>query len=89
MQNRYVPDNTIYIPQNGKWIIQGGVENGLPIELDARLASGNPFELTNASIVVRHVRFSGQTGPVDVYMTGGPQDATRPFSQRPNARMGE
>lgn len=84
----YVPDNSIYIPQDEKWIVQGGLENGIPVELNVRLASGNPVALTNASVVLRYVRQSGQTGPLDVYMTGGPLDATRPFSQRPNARMG-
>ena len=86
----YVPDNSIHIPRDEKWIIQGGVDaGGLPIELDARLASGDPFALTNASIILRYLRFSGQIGPLDVFMTGGPRDASRPFSQRPNARMGE
>eukprot|EP01043_Picozoa_sp_COSAG02_P036865 COSAG02_NODE_2730_length_8142_cov_5.078080_4_plen_1074_part_00 len=84
----FVPDHSIYIPQDEKWIIQGGLENGIPVELNVRLASGNPFALTNASVVLRYVRQSGQTGPLDVYMTGGPLDATRPFSQRPDARMG-
>jgi hypothetical protein len=84
----YVPDNSIYIPPDEKWVIQGGVYDGVPVELNVRLASGNPFALTNASVVLRYIRQSGQTGPLDVYMTGGPQDASRPFSQRPDARMG-
>lgn len=76
------------VPQDERWIIQGGVYDGIPVELNVRLASGDPFALTNASVVVRYVRQSGQTGPLDVYMKGGPHDANRPFSQRPDARMG-
>eukprot|EP01047_Picozoa_sp_COSAG01_P020513 COSAG01_NODE_1169_length_11408_cov_35.108056_3_plen_2198_part_00 len=84
----WVPDNTITIPTDERWIIQGQSVNGLPVEMDARLASGNPFALSNASIVIRHVRFSGQPGTLDPYQTNGGQDAFRAFSHRPHARMG-
>eukprot|EP01045_Picozoa_sp_COSAG04_P012707 COSAG04_NODE_866_length_9767_cov_2.846400_1_plen_2137_part_00 len=83
-----VTDNTIDIPLDENWLIQGHSINGVPVELDARLASGNPWALTNASIVLRHVRFSGQPGTLDPYMTGGPRDSTRGYSQRPYARQG-
>eukprot|EP01043_Picozoa_sp_COSAG02_P027510 COSAG02_NODE_1628_length_11586_cov_3.954644_2_plen_1093_part_00 len=63
--------------------------DGVPVELDARLASGDPWQLTAANIVLRHVRFSGQAGTLDIHMTGAPRDSTRGFSQRPFARMGQ
>jgi hypothetical protein len=84
----FVPDNTIRIPVNEAWIIQGYSVDGVPVELDARLASGDPWGLTRASIVLRHVRLCAQAGTLDSHMTGGPRDSTRGFSQRPFARMG-
>ncbi len=85
----YVPDNTIRVPVDENWIIQGYSVDGVPVELDARLASGDPWKLTAANLVLRHVRFSGQPGTLDIHMTGAPRDSTRGFSQRPWARMGQ
>lgn len=61
----YREDNTIYIPNDEKWIIQGATTNGIPVSLDARLSSGTIYSLTNASIVLRHTRFSRQKGTPD------------------------
>jgi hypothetical protein len=60
--------NTIVVPNNENWIIQGALgPDGLSVKLDARLSSGSAIDFSEASIVVRHVRFSGQTAPQDEY----------------------
>lgn len=84
----YVPDKSIEVPPDENWIIQGASTNGVPVELDARISSGNPWALTNASIILRHIRLSGQQGTLDPYFTGGPLDSSRGFSGRPFARQG-
>ena len=56
----FVSDNTIYIPRDQDWIIQGGYADGLPAVLDARLESGSNVELSHASLVVRYTRFTNQ-----------------------------
>ena len=78
----WVEDNSIYIPQDERWIINGRTVNGVATVLDARIASGTPEHRTNASIILRHVRFSGQHGTLDPYVE------KRGFSQRPSSRMG-
>ena len=50
----------------------------MPQILDARFQTGNPQQLTNASIIFRHVRWSGQQGTPDPYWNSG----WRKFSQR-------
>lgn len=58
--------NTITIPNNESWIIQGNIDgSGLPVSLDARLSSGTPLDRSHANIVLRCVRISGQVAPVD------------------------
>lgn len=78
----YVDDNSIYIPNDERWIINGHSMDGVPALLDARLATGTPTSRSNASIVLRHLRFSGQHGTLDPYVD------KRGFSQRPESRMG-
>ena len=62
----YVDDNTIYVPRDEQWIIQGTYVNDadaggmLPLELDARVASGSSWNPTAASVVLRHLRISRQ-----------------------------
>eukprot|EP01047_Picozoa_sp_COSAG01_P029060 COSAG01_NODE_1979_length_8743_cov_18.850069_6_plen_1614_part_00 len=56
----YVDDNTIYVPNDESWIIQGTYSGGLPLDLDARVASGLPGDPTKANIVLRHLRISKQ-----------------------------
>ena len=60
--------NTITIPSDENWIVQGIVDpaSGLPSSLDGRLKSGTAVERSHANIVLRHVRISSQTAPVDV-----------------------
>jgi hypothetical protein len=75
----FVDDNSIYVPADEEWIIQGASTNGVPVELDARISSGNPYQLTNASIVMRHVRFVAQQGLPDRW---GADPKMRWFSKR-------
>ena len=58
--------NTITIPNDENWIVQGRVDpvSGLPSSLDGRLKSGNAVDRSHASIVLRHLRISGQVAPV-------------------------
>jgi hypothetical protein len=52
---------TIVVPNDENWIIQGALgPDSVPIKLDARLSSGSAIDFSEASIVVRHVRISGQ-----------------------------
>ena len=64
--------NTITIPNEESWIVQGSLDpiTGLPVSLDARLKSGTANDLSHANVVLRHVRFSGQTAAVDVNKVG-------------------
>eukprot|EP01047_Picozoa_sp_COSAG01_P053342 COSAG01_NODE_5706_length_4085_cov_17.625690_4_plen_669_part_01 len=97
----WVPDNTIYVPNNAKWIIQGATDlrrkadgsleaggYGVPVYFDngdgsgARLSSGTPNAISNASIVLRHLRLAGQYGTMDIY------PESRRFSQLPHSRLG-
>eukprot|EP01045_Picozoa_sp_COSAG04_P002415 COSAG04_NODE_88_length_27314_cov_6.056476_10_plen_648_part_00 len=59
--------NTITIPNNENWIVQGATDpgTGLPVALDARLSSGTTLDRSHANIVLRHLRISGQTAPLD------------------------
>ena len=61
--------NTIEIPINENWIVQGSVDSatGLPSSLDGRLSSGTPVVLSQANIVLRDVRFTSQVAPVDAH----------------------
>jgi predicted outer membrane repeat protein len=60
-------NKTITIPNDDNWIVQGLLDKGgVPVRLDARMSSGSARNGSQASIVVRCVRFSGQTAPVDV-----------------------
>ena len=69
--------NTITIPNDENWIVQGRVDpaTGLPSRLDGRLNSGTAIHRSHANIVLRHLRISGQTAPIDVnplaYQTPG------------------
>jgi hypothetical protein len=55
---------TIVVPNDENWIFQGVLgEDGVPIKLDARISSGSIREPSEASIVLRHIRFSGQQTP--------------------------
>jgi hypothetical protein len=61
-------NDTIQIPtqRESRWIIQGQIQaNGLPVELPARISSGSVLQYSEASIVIRHVRFSGRIAPID------------------------
>ena len=60
--------NTITIPIDENWIVQGIVDpiSGLPSSLDGRLKSGTAVDRSHASIVLRRMRISGQVAPVDV-----------------------
>jgi hypothetical protein len=59
-------DSTIVVPNNERWIVQGQLgPDGVPVKLDARLSSGSPIDPSEASIVVRHVRFSGQRAAIE------------------------
>ena len=60
--------NTITIPNDENWIVQGIVdpETGLPSSLDGRLKSGTAIDRSHASVVFRHLRISNQIAPVDV-----------------------
>ena len=66
--------NTIEIPTEESWIIQGTVDpaTGLPASLDGRLSSGTPYTPSHANVVLRYVRFTGQVAPVDPYPEGHP-----------------
>eukprot|EP01052_Picozoa_sp_SAG31_P008928 SAG31_NODE_459_length_15396_cov_5.092502_6_plen_505_part_00 len=58
--------NTIEVPPTANWIIQGSMNSdGLPALLDARISSGSAVDPSQASIVVRYVRFSGRDAPLD------------------------
>ena len=59
--------NTIEVPNEEKWIVQGIVDaaTGLPSSLDGRLSSGTPPEPSHADIVLRDIRFTGQVAPLD------------------------
>eukprot|EP01043_Picozoa_sp_COSAG02_P077624 COSAG02_NODE_17078_length_1030_cov_1.174006_1_plen_136_part_00 len=59
--------NTITIPNEESWIIQGRVDpsTSLPVKLDARLKTGTALVRSHASVVLRSLRMSGQTAPVD------------------------
>jgi hypothetical protein len=59
-------ENTIFIPSDENWIVQGQLgADGIPIKLDARFSSGTPLNPSEANVVVRHVRFSMQSAPLD------------------------
>jgi hypothetical protein len=61
-----VADNTIYVPVDESWIIQGtSSPSGLPPVLDARIASGSRDSISRAGLILRGFRITGQTGPLD------------------------
>ena len=68
--------NTITIPNDESWIVQGMVDpvSGLPASLNARFSSGNAFSRSHASIVLRQLRISNQKAPID------PNAGSDPFS---------
>jgi hypothetical protein len=69
-------NNTIVVPTDENGIIQGALgPDGVPVKLDARISSGSAVDFSEASIVVRHVRFSGQSAPLD------PHVAARTYTQ--------
>eukprot|EP01043_Picozoa_sp_COSAG02_P025728 COSAG02_NODE_1456_length_12512_cov_17.368082_3_plen_1508_part_00 len=75
--------DTIIVPNDERWILQGALDSdGVPVQLDARISSGGPNTLTNASIVMRHIRFTERIAPLDLDV------ATRGFSTRPEAKLG-
>ena len=67
--------NTITIPNNENWIVQGIVDpaTGLPSSLDGRIKSGTAVDRSHANIVMRHVRLSGQVAPADVNVLPRPE----------------
>jgi hypothetical protein len=58
--------STILVPSDQNWIIQGSSQKFLPVRLDARFQTGTPTDPSEASLVVRHVRFTGRSAPVDI-----------------------
>ena len=60
--------NTITIPNDENWIVQGIVDpsSGLPSSLDGRLQSGTVFRRSHANIILRHLRISNQRAPIYV-----------------------
>lgn len=69
-----VADNTIYIPLDESWIIQGvsetittqhGLVGGLPPVLPARISSGSRDAISRANVVLRGFRITSQTAPLD------------------------
>eukprot|EP01045_Picozoa_sp_COSAG04_P002615 COSAG04_NODE_97_length_26459_cov_6.507246_3_plen_626_part_00 len=64
--------NTITIPNDENWIVQGAVDpsTGLPSNLDGRLKSGSAVDRSHANIVLRDMRISNQVAPVDVNPIG-------------------
>lgn len=70
-QFSYVNDNTIDIPVNENWILQGTAVDGVPVILPARLKSGYaypyPGVMSQANIVMRYARFSAQQATLDPY----------------------
>ena len=61
--------NTIEVPssRSTRWIVQGQLgADGLPVQMPGRLSSGSPTNPSEASLVVRHVRFSGFMAPIEV-----------------------
>jgi hypothetical protein len=56
-----VKDNTIHIPVQENWIIQGAIDlsSGAPVTLDARFSSGTYADISFANIVFRHFRITG------------------------------
>ena len=67
------------VPNDQNWIIQGVLgPDGLPVKLDARLSSGSAVDFSEASIVVRPVRFSGQIALRDQYTAARDYTAPRP-----------
>jgi hypothetical protein len=61
--------NTIEIPIDENWIIQGGIDvsTSLPASLDGRLSSGTPVSPSKANIILRDMRFSSQQAPMDPF----------------------
>ena len=66
----------VQVPLDEHWILQGCyVENSnagglLPLELDARIASGTNWYPTEASIVLRHLRISRQLATFKRHVSG-------------------
>lgn len=73
-----VEDNTIYVPENENWIVQGlsSSRSGVPVVLNARIHTGQRgveplwdgergVGISHANIVLRNFRFSGQVGALD------------------------
>ena len=76
-------NNTIVVPNDENWIIQGALgPDGIPVKLDARLSSGSAVDFSEASIVVRHVRFSGQSAPLDPH-TAAHDDGVQAYIHHP------
>ena len=74
--------DTITIPNDESWIVQGAVVNGLPVKLDARLSTGTYDAISYANVVIRQLRFSAQTAPLDRYAT------LRAYPSYPNSGKG-
>ena len=89
-----VPDNTIDIPVDESWILQGTAIDGLPTILPARLTSGFAYQrpyhpdgyatgvMSHANLIIRYVRFSAQEATLDKHQT------ERTHSISPPARLG-
>jgi hypothetical protein len=59
--------NTIVVPNDENWIIQGALgPDNVPVKLDARISSGSAVDFSEASIVLRHVRFYALSAPIDL-----------------------
>ena len=83
--------NTIVVPtsRDTRWIVQGQLgADGLPVEMPGRMSSGSPTDCSQASIVARHVRFSGNMAPieVDILSRGG---FSQGYLQHPAIMNGE
>eukprot|EP01045_Picozoa_sp_COSAG04_P003609 COSAG04_NODE_148_length_22826_cov_11.360026_4_plen_2104_part_00 len=65
--------NTVEIPNDESWIVQGTVEptTGLQASLNARLSSGTALAPSHANIVLRGIRFTGQVAPIDPHSMWG------------------
>jgi hypothetical protein len=78
-------NNTIIIPSDENWIVQGRLgPDGAPVALDARLSSGSSIDPSEAGVVARYVRFSGQRAAI----SQDPRDSGVPLYSNGEARSG-
>jgi hypothetical protein len=59
---------TIRVPNDESWILQGQLSSdGIPVKFPTRISSGTAIDYSEASIIVRYVRFTGFEAPVDLH----------------------